>query len=296
MTAPQQWAQNNLPAGSIVGEKIAAHYAEFSQALRTFADFVLAEPMKVAQLTINDTVHASGVSVATANRFARKLGYDGYPAFRSDLIGGFEAVLAPIDRLRRTISQGSSASDVYASVLEDDIDNLTETLRNRNVAQIEQAAGMLAEAGNVFVLAFDQGLPLAQIFAHNLTVAGRPVGTPQTGGKLAAMAAVGTMTERDLVVTFGFRRYIRDTVDVAHAVSRLNIPMLVITDAPSSPLAGLGALTLYIQAKRIVGATSDAAVLSVLEALAACVVARRQGAADASARFSELAHPWLIGR
>ncbi|ARO13401.1 transcriptional regulator, RpiR family [Ketogulonicigenium robustum] len=296
MSAGQVWAQNNLPAGSVVGARIAEAYPEFSQALRSFADFVLAEPMKVAQMTINETVHASGVSVATANRFARKLGYDGYPAFRSDLIGGFEAVLAPADRLRRTIQQKTGASAIYASVLEDDIDNLTEARRNLNTTQIEDATAMISDAGRLFVLAFEQGLPLAQIFAHNLTVLGRQASTAAAGGKLAALAELGSYGPQDLVVTFGFRRYIRETVDLAHALHRRGVPLLVITDAPSSPLAALGAQTLYIQAKREVGATSDAAVLSVLEALAACVAACRTDAADNSARFAELAQPWLIAR
>ena len=291
-----RWLQNYLPAGSAVGEKIAAQYPTFSKALRTFADFVAAEPMKVAQLSINDTVHESGVSVATANRFARRLGYDSYPAFRSELIGSFESVFAPVDRLRRTISKGSEAEDVFASVLGDDISNLQETLRSTSGALLREAADMLIGARNVFVLAFDQGLPLAQIFAHNLTVSGRTAATPPTGGKLAALAHIASYGKEDLVVTFGFPRYIRDTVEVARTVHRRGVPMLVVTDAPSSPLASLGKLTLYIRAQRAIGATSDAAILSVLEGLSSCVAVRQKGAADAAGSFSELAHPWLIGR
>ena len=113
-----------LPSGSVVAERIAEIYPSLSDALRAFADFVLNEPMKVAQMSINETVDASGVSVATANRFARKLGFDGYSQFRSELIRGFEPLLAPVERIKRTISAESPIHSVVAATIEEDLGNL----------------------------------------------------------------------------------------------------------------------------------------------------------------------------
>jgi DNA-binding MurR/RpiR family transcriptional regulator len=41
-----------LPAGSVLADRIAAAYPELSQALKTFVDFVLNEPMLAARLKI----------------------------------------------------------------------------------------------------------------------------------------------------------------------------------------------------------------------------------------------------
>ena len=128
-----------LPSGSVVAERIAEIYPSLSDALRAFADFVLNEPMKIVQMSINETVDASGVSVATANRFARKLGFDGYSQFRSGLIRGFEPLLAPVERIKRTISVESPIHSVVAATIEEDVGNLQKTLRNLDPARATQA-------------------------------------------------------------------------------------------------------------------------------------------------------------
>lgn len=295
MKVPKKAAQSFLPASSLVAERIAEVYPELSDALRAFADFVMNEPMKVAQMSINDTVNASGVSVATANRFARKLGFEGYAQFRSEVIAGFEAMFEPVERLRRTISAGSKVHDIVAASIHEDIDNLGETLRDLDVARVEQAVELLCKARRIFGLAFDNAAALANIFAHRMTLAGRDVRVVDGGGgRLSAARFLASYGPQDLVVAIAFPRYMRDTIEMARAVQQRGIPLLAITDNQSSPLASLGVLTIYVRATRTIGATSDAAILAVLEALAAGVSFKAPEATDTGRRFTDFAYPWLI--
>lgn len=292
---PNQWAQSYLPADSRVAEKIAGIYPDLSSALKKFADFVLSEPVKVAQMSINETVHASGVSVATANRFARKLGFAGYAQFRSEVIQGFEPMFAPVERLKSAISLGSSVSRIVAASLEEDIDNLHASMRNLDVARIEQAVDMLVSAERIFVLAFDNAAALAWLFANRLEVAGKRVRfVDNGGGTLTAVRHMAGYTKNDLVVAIAFPRYMRDTVELARAAHKRGLPILALTDTQASPLASLGTLTLYVKAVRTIGSTSDTAIMAVLEALAAAVSARLPGAAEASRAFADFAYPWFI--
>jgi DNA-binding MurR/RpiR family transcriptional regulator len=282
-----------LPGGSVVAERIAAIYPELSQALRAFADFALSDPMKIVQLSINDTVHASGVSVATANRFARKLGFEGYAQFRSEVVSGFQAMLAPVERLRRKISEGSSVHDIMVASLEEDIANIREAIQSLDTSRFDQAVDMLIKADRILLLGFDNAASLCNIFAHRLEMTGKQV-IEAGAGKLAISRHLAQCEDGDLVVSLAFPRYIRDTVDVTRAVKKLNIPILAITDTPTSPIASLGDLTIYVRAHRTIGATSDAAILSVLEAIAAGVSASIPGAAGVAQRYTDLAYPWLI--
>jgi DNA-binding MurR/RpiR family transcriptional regulator len=279
----------------VVAERIAESYPSLSDALRTFADFVLSEPMKVAQMSINETVDASGVSVATANRFARKLGFEGYAQFRTEVIRGFEAMLAPVERLKHTISVGSSIHEVLMSSLEEDIENLRQSLRNLDPARAEQAVSMLTVAERIFVIAFDNAAALADVFAHRLDLAGKDVRIIDNGGgKISAARYLSRFGARDLAVAIAFPRYLRDTVELAQAAHRRGIPILAITDQQTSPLVSLGTLTIYVQARRTIGSASDTAILGLLEALAAGVSSRSPGAAGAAQHFADFAYPWLI--
>ena len=73
------------PAQGSIYERIAAVYPSLSDALKTFADYVVARPVEVARKSIQSASLEAGVSVASANRLARILGYSGYGEFRAEL-------------------------------------------------------------------------------------------------------------------------------------------------------------------------------------------------------------------
>ena len=77
------------------------------------ADYVLAHPLQAATMPIDELAAAVGVSVATANRFARAIGLDGYPMLRAELVRGFEAMLAPIEKMRIKLEKPSSMPVSY---------------------------------------------------------------------------------------------------------------------------------------------------------------------------------------
>lgn len=288
-------ANGYLPAGSVVAERIEAIYPELSHALKSFADFVLSEPLRVAHMSINETVDASGVSVATANRFARKLGFDGYAQFRAEVVRGFESIFEPVERLKSTLSKRSSVEEALIASLEEDIQNLRETIQGLDTTRIEQAVQMILDARRIFIVAFDNAAASANIMAHRLAMAGTPASLVDNGGgSLTVARALSQYDERDLIIAIAFPRYIRETVELTSAVQRRGIPILAITDSQSSPLARLGTLSLYVRARRTYSSTSDTAVLALLEALAAGVASKSPRAAETAEKFADFAYPWLI--
>ena len=86
--------------GTTVAQRIAQALPRLTRSHRQVADYVLEHPLQVATLPIDELATAAGVSVATANRFARALDFDGYATFRAELVRGFESLVAPVERLR----------------------------------------------------------------------------------------------------------------------------------------------------------------------------------------------------
>ena len=93
------------------------------------AEYVLAHQFRVATMTIDEFAAAVGVSVATANRFARALELPGYPQFRAELARGFEAALEPVEKLRTELAHSASAVQIFAATLEEDIRNAQRNLQ-----------------------------------------------------------------------------------------------------------------------------------------------------------------------
>jgi len=91
---------------SSIVERIAR--ARLTRAQQRMAQYVLAHPFRVATMTIDEFALATGVSVASANRLARALDLPGYPQFRSMLARGFEAALAPVEKLRTGLAHSGN--------------------------------------------------------------------------------------------------------------------------------------------------------------------------------------------
>lgn len=283
-----------LPAKSVVAERIEAVYPELSAALRTFADFVLRAPMQVASLSINDTVGISGVSVASANRFARKLGFPGYAEFRTELLRGMAPTQEPVDRLRRKLSEASTTLEVVQASLMEDMDNLQGSIGNLDAERVELAVEMMVSARRIFILGFDNAAGLALVTAHRLLSIGCDVRVVESGGgTLSAARHLARLGPDDLVISIAFPRYLRDTVSMTRFAHRQGIPILVITDNQASPLAELGKVAVYAHARRSFSSTSDAAILAVLEALVAGVANKKPDAASAAQRLADAGYSWF---
>jgi len=127
---------------SRIAERIAR--ARLTRAQHRMAGYVLAHPFRVATMTIDEFAAATDVSVASANRFARALDLPGYPQFRSLLARGFEAALAPVEKLRDGLAQSDagSAAQIFAATLQEDIDNAQRSLQALD-AQIKNTMGTL---------------------------------------------------------------------------------------------------------------------------------------------------------
>ena len=90
-----------------IAERIASTMPLMTPIHRRMGEFVLANPFRAATMRIDELAQAVNASIATANRFAKALGFDGYPAMRAALVRGFEATLGPVERLRSAQEQES---------------------------------------------------------------------------------------------------------------------------------------------------------------------------------------------
>ena len=104
MSAPSE--SHNEPVSIAI--RIGRARPTLTRSHQQMADYVMAHPLQAATMPIDELAAAVGVSVATANRFARAIGLDGYPMLRAELVKGFEAMLAPIEKMRIRVEKPSS--------------------------------------------------------------------------------------------------------------------------------------------------------------------------------------------
>ncbi|MEO6921460.1 MAG: MurR/RpiR family transcriptional regulator [Collimonas sp.] len=279
---------------SAVAARIGKTYPELSKAHRKAADYVLANVFRAATMTIDELADAVGVSLATANRFAHALDFDGYPAFRAALVLDFASSLAPVEKLRDQVQRPATSAEIIAAALSADMQNLEATRRALAPAQCDQAVSMILNAERIFILGFGASAFLAGIMAHALEPYCRTVqSVAGPGGPSQAGRQFFKLDQRDLVIALAFPRYVTDTVTLAMRAKERSAQVLAFTDSPTSPLVPLANVTLYAQTERQLSATSDAASLALIQAVCDAVAHRANRSVHAASKMTEAVLPWL---
>ena len=103
-------------------------------------------------LTASQLAHSVGVSEATVVRLAQALGFDGYPGMQRKFREGLQNRLSTVTRLEHTVDHVGQVGDVVVKVLQEDIQNLSQTLRNLPIEVFEQAVTDIEKAKRIFVV------------------------------------------------------------------------------------------------------------------------------------------------
>ncbi|MBC3906996.1 MULTISPECIES: MurR/RpiR family transcriptional regulator [Undibacterium] len=280
--------------GGTVNARIGKVYMNLSKAHRKAADYVLSNVFRSATMSIDELANAVGISVATANRFARALGFEGYPQFRAELVYGFEAMLAPIDNLRSEIQRPATSTEIISSSLNEDMANLEATRRGLSPDLCNQAVRQILNAERIYIVGYGASAFLAGLMAHSLDPFCNTVqSTLGSGGPSNVARQLFKYTERDLVIGISFPRYAEDVVTILQQLRDKDVPILALTDAPSSPLASLANITLYAQTRRNFSPNSEGAALCLIEAICSAVAHQAKAPVHAASEMTKFMLPWL---
>ncbi len=285
---------NSTARGGSINERIGHVYSSLSKSHKKTADYVVANAFRAATMSIDELAHAVGISNATANRFARALGFDGYPQFRAELVHGFESMMAPAEKIQFAADRPITCADIFARCLEEDISNLEATRRIMNPDNCERAVRLILNAERIFIIGYGASSFLGGLMGHSLAPYCKSVHYNLGSGGAGHIASqLFNYSENDLVIGISFPQYATDTITLLKQVRDNRVPIIALTDAPSSPIAQLANLTLYGQTQSSSSASSDGAALCLIEALCNAVAYQTKQVKEALSGIDEFVMPWL---
>jgi DNA-binding MurR/RpiR family transcriptional regulator len=282
------------PGNPSMAQRIARRLPTLSPSHRQVADWVLAHPLQAATMPIDELAASVGVSVATANRFARALDFEGYAQFRAALVLGFETTLAPVEKLRSKLERSAKVADVFAGALADVERNLALTRQSLDPLTCERAVEAVLKAQRVYIVGFGSSSWLGGLLQHSLDPYRGEVHLLATReGASYAAKVLSRARDGDLLIAIAFPRYLTDTVLLAKLARDAGASVLALTDRVASPIAPLADVALYAQTDSQYFANSEASVLALVEALASAVAHRAKGSVQAATQLAESVLPWL---
>lgn len=252
-----------------VAERARRTMSSLSPREKQVARALLADYPSAGLGTSADVGRAARVSAATVVRFARSLGYDGFPQLQADLVSELsERGASPMSqydgsRERRAGSAqpgqagqpgqsgqaGQAGQDGHAEHWFDQavavtMGEATASLEALPRTDLDAAVALLADTRRpVLVIGGRYSGFIARYFAFHLQQVRPRVVVPDNDVLGVATAAIDTK-KRDVVVVFDLRRYQSSTVEAARAMAARGAAVICITDEWLSPVADVATVTL----------------------------------------------------
>jgi DNA-binding MurR/RpiR family transcriptional regulator len=260
------------PVEQNVSDLLQGRLDSLSLGHQAVARFLMTRLDEAAFFTGAELAQRAGTSEATVVRFARALGYAGFPEFQQALQALLRQKLAPRERLERADQvPGRSASALVERIMEQARSNADETRRGLGDKELEAAARALIRAEIIYVVGLRASAGAATLLGHYLTQI-RPQVRVLTDAGPALFENIASLSSRDAMVAFSYPRYTRWTVDCLRQARERGAPTLAITDSRLSPAAQIADLVLVGVADSLTFGLSYVGAMCLIDALIGLIV------------------------
>jgi DNA-binding MurR/RpiR family transcriptional regulator len=254
--------------------KIQDRYASLSKNQRKVADYLASDGMAASFDSISELSHKIGVSEASLVRFAKQLGYKGYPSLRKELQAEYRRTSGTASRLQSAVTTVREQS-FLESMFQHDIELIEETQSSLTEASFTRAVGMIFGAKKIFIIGFRAAFALAYFLYFRFVRLGLDARLITVTGGTSLVEQLAQMRQGDLVIALGFDETPRETRTTINFALKHRVPVLGISHTATSEIARKATLCL-LGRRRPHRTQSLAAPMSLLNALAIAVAARNK--------------------
>ena len=245
---------------------IDERYPKMSKGHKLIADFIKNEYDQAVFMTAAKIGEKLGVSESTVVRFASGLGYSGFPQFQKKLAEWVKNKLNVVQKVSAKYGQSSEA-EILQSVLNADIEKISDTLHSMDPSSFEAAVNVIMEAKKVYILGIRSCEPLADFLCFYLNMIRDNVVILKTTSVSETFEQMIRIDEKDVLIGISFPRYSMRTLKAMEFASDRSARVISITDNVHSPMCLYSSINLFARSDMVSIVDSLVAPLSVINAL-----------------------------
>lgn len=233
--------QNERPAGpgadraglaqEDVFTRINREYYQLTSSEKKIADYMMLHQQESQILSISDMAEQTGVAEATVSRFCRRLGYEGYNAFKL-AVAGARSGRGPSNPLSGEVLPEDTVLAMCQKICSDHVEAIHQTLDLIQPEAITAAADLFLSAGKVLCMGQGGSMILAEEAAHLFSTV-LPNFYPVQGSHFQVIRSA-LLTSSDVVFYFSYSGSTRDMVDVLKTARARGAHSVLITRFPNS--------------------------------------------------------------
>lgn len=258
------------PNGSVV-DLVQGRLDSLPRQPRAVARYLLTHLDEAVFLTAAELARHARTSESTVVRFAKTLGYRGFPELQAALQALLRQKLAPKERLERAGRLPAGPAALLERIEARAAANLRETRDALVPESLEAAARMIIGAETKYVVGLRASAGTATLLGHYLLQIQPRVRTLTEAGP-ALFENISALGPGDVVVAVSYPRYTRWTVDCLRVARQRRATSIAITDSRLSPAAQVADLALVGVSESLTFGHSYVSVMFLVDALIGTVV------------------------
>jgi DNA-binding MurR/RpiR family transcriptional regulator len=221
---------------------------------------------------VRDLAQAVGVSKATVVRFAKSLGYKGFPEFKREIQKEMRGKLRAAARMEETFAELGDDENIFAKLIKRDIQLLQETLQAASFPDFHKAVEIIWRAQKVFIIGLNASMALAYLLHFRLVRVKKDARWIFLTGGTSLLEQLAFMNPSDVLIAIDFLQVPREVQAALQHAKKVGAPILGITDFPSSAIAKAADVCLYAKRGLHTTVNSLTPAFSLVNALAIAVV------------------------
>jgi DNA-binding MurR/RpiR family transcriptional regulator len=221
---------------------------------------------------VRDLAQAVGVSKSTVVRFAKSMGYKGFPEFKRDIQKEMRGKLRAAARMEETFAELGDDENIFAKLIKRDIQLLQETLQAASFPDFHKAVEIIWRAQKVFIIGLNASMALAYLLHFRLVRVKKDARWIFLTGGTSLLEQLAFMDPADVLIAIDFLQVPREVQAALQHAKKVGTPILGITDFPSSAIAKAADVCLYAKRGLHTTVNSLTPAFSLVNALAIAVV------------------------
>lgn len=227
-------------------------YPNLGEQEKRCADILLSQPDKVIRASISEFAALANTSQATAVRFARKLGFDGYPHLKLSTVASIGYQAGSFGHKGQELELGINEKDNSAAVLNKLINTSVLTLRQTadlcDITELNRAVALIYSARVIATY----GAGASNLVAKDCQLKFARLGkaTINFEDNHQALSGIATLEPGDVLIAVSHSGATPEVLSVGEEFVANGVNLICITNDSRSPLAKMAAVTLRTQAER----------------------------------------------
>ncbi len=242
--------------------------------LRQCADYIAANTDRIAVSTVAELAAGADVPPSALMRFCQILGFSGFSEmqrlFREAYSPGWPDYSTRLQNLKA--GEAGSPSALLGEFIEAGRLSLEALAKSVDEAALSQAVQLLSRAETIHIVGLRRAFPVSSYLAYVFEKMAVPAMLHDGVGKLDHRFA---LRPGDAVLAITFAPYSTETVALALDAQQRGLPVVALTDLPTSPLIRAASAVLMVQEVDFGAFRSLSATIALAMTLAVAVGSAR---------------------